>query len=124
MIAKSQAINTQIDQGNFQQALELRGRSFVDSLELLKTLARAEPKEEIADAGRIAILTGGPDAPGMNAILRTVLRVAMNEGQDVVGVALRVRRAGARRHLGPATGWTSRSGSAWAAANWARSATS
>ena len=32
------------------------------------------------------MLTGGPDAPGMNAVLRTVLRYAMNEGQDVVGV--------------------------------------
>ena len=86
MVAKSQAINTEIEQGHFEQALALRGRSFLDSLELLKTLTRAEPKQELADRGRIALLTGGPDAPGMNAILRTALRMAMNEGQDVVGV--------------------------------------
>ena len=86
MVAKSQAINTEIEQGHFEQALALRGRSFLDSLELLKTMTRAEPKQELADRGRIALLTGGPDAPGMNAILRTALRMAMNEGQDVVGV--------------------------------------
>jgi 6-phosphofructokinase 1 len=85
VVAKSHAINTQMDQGNFQQALELRGRSFLDSLSLFKTLARAEPKQELLARGRIAIMTGGPDAPGMNAILRTVLRIARNEGQDVIG---------------------------------------
>ena len=86
VVSKSQAINAEIDQGHFETALELRGRSFLDSLSLFGTLARAEPKEELIDRGRIAIMTGGPDAPGMNAILRTALRIAMDEGQDVVGV--------------------------------------
>ena len=49
MVAKSQAINTEIEQGHFDQALALRGRSFLDSLELLKTMTRAEPKQELAD---------------------------------------------------------------------------
>jgi 6-phosphofructokinase 1 len=86
VVAKSQAINTEVEQGHFEQALALRGRSFLDSLELLKTMTRAEPRQELADRGCIALLTGGPDASGMNAILRTALRMAMNEGQDVVGV--------------------------------------
>ena len=86
VVAQSHAVNTEVDLGHFEHALQLRGRSFRDSLDLLKTLTRAEPKEELADLGRIAILTGGPDAPGMNAIIRTALRIAMNEGQDVVGV--------------------------------------
>lgn len=85
VVEKSREINTQIDQGNFELALELRGRSFFDSLNLFKTLARAEPKEELAGRGRIAITTGGPDSPGMNAVLRTALRIARNEGQDVIG---------------------------------------
>lgn len=85
VVAKSQAINTEIEHGNFVQALQMRGRSFSDSLELLKTLTRAEPARERADRGRIAVMTGGPDAPGMNAIVRTALRIARNEGQDVVG---------------------------------------
>ena len=86
VVAKSHEVNTQIDHGNFEQALQMRGRSFLDSLQVLKTLARAQPKAELAERGRIAIMTGGPDAPGMNAILRTALRIARNEGQDVAGV--------------------------------------
>jgi 6-phosphofructokinase 1 len=86
VVAKSAEINTQIDHGNFELALQMRGRSFLDSLQVLKTLARAQPKAELAERGRIAIMTGGPDAPGMNAILRTALRIGRNEGQDVVGV--------------------------------------
>ena len=51
VVAKSQAINAEIEQGHFEQALALRGRSFQDSLELLKTMTRAEPKQELAAAG-------------------------------------------------------------------------
>lgn len=85
VVTKSQAINAEIDDGHFEQALAMRGRSFADALELLKTLARAEPKQDVIGRGRIAVMTGGPDAPGMNAIVRTALRIARNEGQDVVG---------------------------------------
>ena len=76
MVEKSRRSTLEIEQGNFEQALALRGRSFLDSLDLFKTLTRAEPKEELAARGRIAIMTGGPDAPGMNAVLRTALRIA------------------------------------------------
>jgi 6-phosphofructokinase 1 len=86
VISRSQEVNLEVEQGHFERALELRGRSFADTLDLLKTLSRAEPREEIGERGRLVMLTGGPDAPGMNAVLRTVLRYAMNEGQDVVGV--------------------------------------
>jgi 6-phosphofructokinase 1 len=35
---------------------------------------------------RIAVLTGGGDAPGMNAAVRAVARTAFNRGWDVMGV--------------------------------------
>lgn len=35
---------------------------------------------------RIAILTSGGDAPGMNAAIRAVMRVASKKGIDVYGV--------------------------------------
>jgi 6-phosphofructokinase 1 len=85
VVEKSREINVEIDHGNFEHALALRGRSFLDSLNVFKTLARSTPKAELAGRGRIAIMTGGPDAPGMNNVLRTALRIARNEGQDVIG---------------------------------------
>src|SRR5437870_12525520 len=35
---------------------------------------------------RIAVLTSGGDAPGMNAALRAVVRVGVSSGLEVVGV--------------------------------------
>ena len=35
---------------------------------------------------RIAVLTGGGDAPGMNAAVRAAARTAFNRGWDVMGV--------------------------------------
>lgn len=38
------------------------------------------------DLKRIGILTGGGDCPGLNAVIRAVSKVAMNNGIEVVGI--------------------------------------
>ena len=38
------------------------------------------------DRPRIAVLTSGGDAPGMNAAIRSVVRSAIDCGADVVGI--------------------------------------
>ena len=35
---------------------------------------------------RLAVLTSGGDAPGMNAAIRAVVRTAIDEGIDVFGI--------------------------------------
>ena len=35
---------------------------------------------------KIAVLTSGGDAPGMNAAIRAVVRTALNNGIEVMGV--------------------------------------
>lgn len=35
---------------------------------------------------KIAVLTSGGDAPGMNAAIRGVVRTALNEGLEVCGI--------------------------------------
>ena len=35
---------------------------------------------------KIAVLTSGGDAPGMNAAIRGVVRAALNEGLEVCGI--------------------------------------
>src|SRR5919198_516170 len=37
-------------------------------------------------AGRVAVLTGGGDCPGLNAVIRAVTRRSLDRGFDVVGV--------------------------------------
>ena len=36
--------------------------------------------------GRIAILTGGGDCPGLNAAIRAVTKSAIKEGYEVIGI--------------------------------------
>jgi ATP-dependent phosphofructokinase / diphosphate-dependent phosphofructokinase len=40
----------------------------------------------MADLTRIGVLTGGGDAPGLNAVIRAVVKTACNSGVDVVGL--------------------------------------
>jgi 6-phosphofructokinase 1 len=35
---------------------------------------------------RIGVLTGGGDAPGLNAVIRAVVKAACNAGMEVVGL--------------------------------------
>ena len=35
---------------------------------------------------RIAILTGGGDCPGLNAVIRAVAKKAMGEGYEAIGI--------------------------------------
>lgn len=82
---KSQAVNQQLEQGNYEQALELRGESFRNTLELVKTLTRITPAREQQRDGAVAILTGGADSPGMNATVSVAARCLLNQGNRVLG---------------------------------------
>ncbi|MDI6787614.1 MAG: 6-phosphofructokinase, partial [Planctomycetota bacterium] len=35
---------------------------------------------------RIGVLTGGGDAPGLNAVIRAVVKSAFNRGWEVIGI--------------------------------------
>jgi 6-phosphofructokinase 1 len=35
---------------------------------------------------RIGILTGGGDCPGLNSVIRAVVRRGINEGYEIVGI--------------------------------------
>ncbi len=86
VVSKSRAVNDLIEQGEQEKALELRGGSFRDILDLASTLSRSNPENEPGYDKPIAILTGGADAPGMNAAVRVAVRLALNAGKRVLGV--------------------------------------
>jgi 6-phosphofructokinase 1 len=72
----------------FDDAMAMRGGSFTDSYQLLRTIVQAKPRDsEPGHRGlRLAVLHGGDPAPGMNAAVRVALRVAMDQGHTVLGV--------------------------------------
>lgn len=85
VVEKSRTVRQEIDNGNFTRAQELRGGSFTDSLALVKTLSRITPASERKEDGSVAIVTGGADAPGMNAAVSVAARCLLNRGIPVYG---------------------------------------
>lgn len=85
VVEKSRAVGLEIENGNYSQALELRGESFKNTLKLVKTLTRILPAQERHDDGVVAILTGGADAPGMNTAVSVAARCLLNQGIPVLG---------------------------------------
>jgi 6-phosphofructokinase 1 len=85
VLEKSRAVKEEIDHGNYARAQELRGESFRRALTLVKTLTRIRPARERRQDGAVAILTGGGDAPGMNATVSVAARCLLNQGMPVLG---------------------------------------
>lgn len=86
VVEKSRGVQQQLDAGNYGEALQLRSRAFREALALLKTLSRAAPRPPDPTTPAIAILSGDADAPGMNATVRTAVRIALSEGYPTIAV--------------------------------------
>jgi 6-phosphofructokinase 1 len=87
-VSKTCEINARLEAGEYARALELRGNSFVTALRTLQTLLRAlpHPPQPGQRRLRLAILTVGAPAPGMNAAVRAAVRLAIDQGHEILGV--------------------------------------
>lgn len=87
-VAMTKAVAEAIQAGNYEQALELRGRSFKKSFRTLRTLVRALPHPPTPGQRRMRLLilnAGGP-APGMNTAVRAAVRLGTDKGHIMLGV--------------------------------------
>jgi 6-phosphofructokinase 1 len=87
-VEKTHTINRCIRECNFQEAMNLRGNGFKESFRILRTLVRAmpHPPQPGKKRMRIAILNGGGPAPGMNAAVRSAVRLSVDRGHIPIGV--------------------------------------
>lgn len=87
-IQKTQSIVDRIENKEFDEAIELRGGSFKESLETFNTLSRAVPKphSEDEESLNILVMNTGTLAPGMNIAVRTAVRLGIDKGHKVFGV--------------------------------------
>jgi 6-phosphofructokinase 1 len=87
-VAKTLEVNEAIQSGNYERAMELRGRGFQDAFRILRTLVRAmpHPPKEGQRQLRIAIINAGGPAPGMNAAVRVAVRLCVDMGHTPLGV--------------------------------------
>ena len=87
-VAQTLKVGKSIHDCDFDAAMRYRGKSYSDSFRILRTLIRANPRppEPSKRRLRVAVVTGGAPAPGMNAATRAVVRLLEDSGHIPLGV--------------------------------------
>ena len=87
-VAQTHNVNRCIHECDFDEAMQYRGKAYMDSFRILRTLIRANPHPPAPSQRRlrVAVMTGGAPAPGMNAATRAVVRLLVDSGHIPLGV--------------------------------------
>jgi len=82
------AVAEAIKEQDYDRAMTLRGGSFKDSFEILRTMVRSFPHAPVEGQkrSRIAIMHGGGPSPGMNTAVRAAVRLGTDRGHTMFGV--------------------------------------
>lgn len=85
---KTREVNEAVEQRDFNRAMELRGNTFRESFQTVRTLVRALPHDPKPNQRqlRIGVLNAGAPAPGMNTIVRAIVRLGLDKGHKMLGV--------------------------------------
>lgn len=87
-IEKTNSVAKAIKQNDYQAAMDLRGTSFVEAFQTLRTMLRALPHAPKPGQSRfrLAIMHSGALAPGMNTAVRAALRIGLDRGHILLGI--------------------------------------
>lgn len=82
------AVAEAIREQNYDLAMTLRGGSFKDSWDILRTMVRTFPHDPVPGQRRlrIAIMHAGGPSPGMNTAVRAAVRLGTDRGHIMFGV--------------------------------------
>jgi len=115
-VEQTRAVAERILEHDYDTAMDMRGGSFHDSFEMIKTMVRAKP--HAPDPGqrrlRLGILHAGGPAPGMNPAVRVAVRVGIDNGHMMFGIrnGFRGLESGLMEEMDwmSVNGWASRGG--------------
>ncbi|XP_033640938.1 ATP-dependent 6-phosphofructokinase, platelet type-like isoform X1 [Asterias rubens] len=93
-VERTQAVAKALHEGRFEEAAELRGRSFVNNLRTYLTLTRLKPPDKVCSLDgktcstdfNLAVVNVGAPAAGMNAAVRAFVRSSLFNGYRVLGI--------------------------------------
>ncbi|XP_006088497.1 ATP-dependent 6-phosphofructokinase, platelet type [Myotis lucifugus] len=86
-VQMTQGVQKAMDERRFSNAVQLRGRSFEGNLNIYKQLAIKKPDSQITKSGfNVAVINVGAPAAGMNAAVRSAVRVGISEGHKMFAV--------------------------------------
>uniref|UniRef100_A0A8C6DAS1 Phosphofructokinase, muscle n=1 Tax=Moschus moschiferus TaxID=68415 RepID=A0A8C6DAS1_MOSMO len=75
-----------MDERRFDEAMKLRGRSFMNNWEVYKLLAHVRPPVSKSGSYTVAVMNVGAPAAGMNAAVRSTVRIGLIQGNRVLVV--------------------------------------
>ncbi|KAG8138803.1 putative ATP-dependent 6-phosphofructokinase protein, partial [Naja naja] len=86
-VQMTQDVQKAMDERRFKDAVELRGRSFTNNLNTYKLLSNKKPEDELPKSNfTVAVLNVGAPAAGMNAAVRSAVRLGITEGHKMLAV--------------------------------------
>ncbi len=87
-VRMTQQVASEIKAGNYATAMAMRGRGFVESYDILRTLVQAHPRRKVktSTALRLAVMHMGGPAPGMNTAVRAAVRLGLDRGHTMLAV--------------------------------------
>ncbi|XP_071373502.1 ATP-dependent 6-phosphofructokinase, liver type isoform X5 [Centroberyx affinis] len=85
-VEMTKLVQTAMNEKRFDEAVKLRGGSFENNWNIYKLLAFQKPAQSQSDHS-LAILNVGAPAAGMNAAVRSAVRVALAHGHKVYAVS-------------------------------------
>ncbi|XP_041697887.1 ATP-dependent 6-phosphofructokinase, platelet type isoform X1 [Coregonus clupeaformis] len=86
-VQMTQDVQKAMDEKNFEEAVRLRGRSFENNLNTYKLLSYHKADSELRNSSfNVAVLNVGAPAAGMNAAVRSAVRVGITEGHKMFAV--------------------------------------
>lgn len=85
---KTKEIGEAIKRQDYNRAMELRGRSFREAFQTVRTLVRATPHVQSGGQRplRLGVLNAGAPAPGMNTMVRAAVRLGLDKGHAMFGI--------------------------------------
>jgi 6-phosphofructokinase 1 len=115
-VEQTRAVADRIAEHDYETAMEMRGGSFRDSFQMIKTMVRAHPHAPDPSQRRLrlGILHAGGPAPGMNMAVRVAVRVGIDNGHTMFAIrnGFRGLEAGHFTEMDwmSVNGWASRGG--------------
>ncbi|CAH1772407.1 unnamed protein product [Owenia fusiformis] len=93
-VDKTRGVQKAMDEKNFELAVQLRGRSFQNNLNMYRKLSKLKPPKSVCDATghsitvpfNLGVMNVGAPACGMNAVMRSFVRLGLTQGYSVLGI--------------------------------------
>ncbi|XP_061653571.1 ATP-dependent 6-phosphofructokinase, platelet type isoform X4 [Phyllopteryx taeniolatus] len=87
-VQMTQEVQKAMDEKKFEEAVRLRGRSFENNLTTYRLLCNRKADSELPHSSfNVAVLNVGAPAAGMNAAVRSAVRVGITEGHKMFAVS-------------------------------------